>query len=74
MWLFNSLLLPLVAVLLLGVHYSRYGGSTGTAMVMFLACSICISLWLWGAMRHLHPAPYWRPVSPYILPGWDQPQ
>jgi hypothetical protein len=72
-WLLAGVFLPLIAALLAWLHATRYGGSVGLATVLFLACSVAISLWIWAALTHLHPAPYWRPVSPYILPGWDKP-
>jgi hypothetical protein len=63
----------LLTLLLLALVYrSHYGDSLGVATALFLTASVLASLFVWGLMVRLHPVPYWRPVSPYIVPGWDQ--
>jgi hypothetical protein len=63
----------LLTLLLLALVYrSHYGDSLGVATALFLTASILASLFVWGLLVHLHPSAYWRPVSPYIVPGWDQ--
>lgn len=68
-----TVLALLAVVLLAGVYFWPYGGSTGAATALFLAGSVVVCLFVWELMTHVHPAPYWRPASAYIRPGWDKP-